>query len=251
MTFIMELKPRALARDGQHDSGADPLYMLIKRSVTDGIQKGVLKAGDRLPSESDLVEKFGVSRMTANRAFRELQTEGVIIRQAGVGSFIAEQQPIGHVIEIRNIAEEIRGRGHHYHAAVIKNETLKSDAVSSPLLGVPIRTAIFHSIIVHYEAGEPLQLEDRYVLAEIAPSYGTIDFSEYTPNEYLTRIAPIERFEHRVRSVIPERLVRNLLKMRAGEPALVMTRRTWSQGRLASFATLTHPGNRFELTATL
>jgi GntR family histidine utilization transcriptional repressor len=247
MNMTFDLKPRASARDDKPGLGAEPLYAVIKQSVIDGIQNGALKPGDRLPSESELVERFGVSRMTANRALRELQKEGVIIRHAGVGSFIAEQQPIGHMIEVRNIADEIRGRGHQYHAAVIENEARKSDVDSSPLLGVAIGTSIFHSIIVHYEAGEPLQLEDRYVLAAIAPGYCKMDFSEHTPNEYLTQIAPIERFEHRVRSVVPEPRVRKLLHMRAGEPALVMTRRTWSQGRVASFVTLTHPGNRFEL----
>lgn len=247
MNMTFDLKPRPSARNGKPRLGAEPLYAAIKHSVTEGIQAGTLKPGDRLPSEAELVEGFGVSRMTANRALRELQKEGVIVRHAGVGSFIAEQQPIGHMIEVRNIADEIRSRGHEYHATVIQNAALRSDGVSSPLLGVAIGTAVFHSIIVHYEAGEPLQLEDRYVLAALAPGYCKMDFSENTPNEYLTRIAPIERFEHRVRSILPEPSVRKLLHMRVGEPALVMTRRTWSQGRVASFVTLTHPGNRFEL----
>src|SRR3546814_8443576 len=66
--------------------------------------------------------------MTANRALRELQSAGIIVRRAGSGSFIAEPKPIGHMIEIRNIAEEIRGRGHDYRARVVQNIEEKAGA---------------------------------------------------------------------------------------------------------------------------
>src|SRR3546814_5734996 len=99
--------------------------------------------------------------MTANRALRELQSAGVIVRRAGSGSFIAEPKPIGHMIEIRNIAEEIRGRGHDYRARVIQNFEEKASAETAALLEVPVGTKIFHSIIVHHEAEFPIQLEER------------------------------------------------------------------------------------------
>lgn len=231
--------------------GTEPRYVAIKSFVNSGIAEGALKAGDRIPSEADFVDRFGVSRMTVNRALRELQKEGVIVRHAGVGSFVAEPQPIGQIIEIRNIADEIRERGHEYHAVVIQNILTKSNRTTSPLLGIASGTRLFHSIVVHFEAGQPLQLEERYVLAAIAPEYGKIDFTTTTPNEYLTKVAPLERFTHRVRAVLPDPAARKLLNMREGEPALVMTRQTWSRGRLASHATLTHPGNRFELSASM
>src|SRR3546814_5948375 len=85
---------------------APPRYAAIKQSISNAVRDGSLKPGDRVPSEAELVEKFDVSRMTANRALRELQSAGVIVRRAGSGSFIAEPKPIGHMIEIRNIAEE-------------------------------------------------------------------------------------------------------------------------------------------------
>ena len=227
----------------------EPLYALIKHHIVDAIRDGEMGPGDRVPSEAELVERFGVSRMTANRALRELQSEGIVTRRAGVGSFIAEPSPIGHVIEIRNIAEEIRDRGHVYQAIVVENVPLEADRRTAPLLGVKIGTPIFRSIIVHHEAGVPLQLEERHVLAEIAPDYSAMDFTAITPNEYLTRIAPIQRVEHRVRAEMPDERVRELLDMEPGEPVLVMLRQTWSRRTLASHARLTHPARRFELVA--
>lgn len=231
------------------DIRSAPRYAAIKQSITDAAREGRLKPGDRVPSESELVDRFGVSRMTANRALRELQASGIIVRRAGVGSFIAEPQPIGQMIEIRNIAEEIRERGHDYRARVVQNSEERATAETAPLLGVPVGTRLFHSVIIHHEAEFPIQLEERFVLASVAPDYGRIDFTQMTPNEYLTRIAPLERVEHRVSAAMPDARTRAMLGLVEGEPVLRMMRRTWSGGRLVSHAWLTHPGTRFELSA--
>ncbi len=52
------------------------------------IQGGRWREGDRLPSESQLVQRFGHSRITVGRALRDLQAAGVISRRAGSGSFV-------------------------------------------------------------------------------------------------------------------------------------------------------------------
>ncbi len=231
------------------DDRPSPRYIAIKLSISDAVREGRLKPGDRVPSEAELVEQFNVSRMTANRALRELQASGIVVRRAGVGSFIAEPRPIGQMIEIRNIADEIRERGHDYRARVIQNREERAGTETAALLEVPPGTRLFHSVIVHHEAEFPIQLEDRFVLASAAPDYGKIDFTQMTPNEYLTRTAPLERVEHRVCAVIPDERTHHMLGLAPGEPVLRMTRRTWSRARLVSHASLTHPGSRFELSA--
>lgn len=240
-------QPRERERDKADDA---PRYAAIKRFIHDAIEGGTLKSGDRVPSEAELVTRFGVSRMTANRALRELQSAGVLVRRAGSGSFVAEAKPIGHMIEIRNIADEVRARGHAYRARVVQNEAVKAGGDTAALMGVAAGTRLFHSIIVHHEAEFPIQIEERIVLASAAPDYATTDFTHMTPNEYLTRIAPLERVEHRVRAAMPDDPTRSLLGLEDGEPILVMTRQTWSRGRLVSHAWLTHPANRFELSAS-
>ena len=93
-------------------AGAVALYQQIKDLVSRQIQDGTLGPGDRLPSEHELVAKFGMSRMTVNRALRELAAQGRIVRIAGVGSFVSEQKPHLTLLRIANLASEIRQRGH-------------------------------------------------------------------------------------------------------------------------------------------
>ena len=91
-----------------------PLYMQVKEHILDNIQSGTWAAGSRVPSENELVESFGISRMTANRALRELSADGYLARVPGVGTFVKEQTARTSLMELRNIAEEIAARGHKH-----------------------------------------------------------------------------------------------------------------------------------------
>ena len=231
-------------RDGL--TSPEPRYAAIKKYIHDTVNRGNLRPGDRVESESELMKRFGVSRMTAHRALRELQDEGALVRLPGVGSFVADRAAKSHIIEIRNIADEIRARGHQHSALVIRNAVESATRKSAPLLGVAIGTLIYHSVIVHHEAGIPIQLEERFVLGDAAPGYDKVDFTEVTPNEFLMRVAPLERVDHLVRAVLPSQDAQDLLGVKETEPCLLLIRQTWSHSRLVSYARLTHPGSRFE-----
>jgi GntR family transcriptional regulator, histidine utilization repressor len=225
-----------------------PLYEKLKEHVLQNIRSGAWRAGERVPSEHELVREFKVSRMTANRALRELMRSGVLARIAGVGTFVGDFKAAAHPLQIRNIAEEIRNRGHRHRAQTVNLErVLPSDSVRRSL-GIPARARdVFHSVIVHYENDIVLQVEDRYVNPLLAPGYLAADFQAVTPHEYLMEVAPLQRVEHVVRAVLPAARIRALLQLRAQEPALLIERLTWSRGARASFALLYHPGSRFEL----
>src|SRR3972149_486138 len=72
----------------------------------------ILRAVARIPSEHELVGTMGVSRMTVNRALREMAEQGELVRIAGVGTFVGEQKAQSGLMRVANIADEIRGRGH-------------------------------------------------------------------------------------------------------------------------------------------
>jgi GntR family histidine utilization transcriptional repressor len=225
-----------------------PLYEQLKQHVLQHIRAGTWRAGERVPSEHDLVREFKVSRMTANRALRELTRSGVLARIAGVGTFVGDFKAAAHPLQIRNIAEEIRERGHRHRALPVTLEHISPSATVRGRLGfTDPASRVFHSLIVHYEDDAVLQVEDRYVNPALAPDYLAADFAITTPYEYLMQVAPLQRVEHVVRAVMPEARIRALLKLRANEPALLVDRVTWSRQARASFALLYHPGSRFEL----
>jgi GntR family histidine utilization transcriptional repressor len=237
---------------GRNTEPADPTmprYQQLKSYIVGNIQAGKLRPGDRAPSELELVRRFGVSRMTANRALCELSSDGVVVRQPGVGTFVADAHARSHALDVRNIADEIRDRGHTHRARVVLMTKTPATADNAARLRLRPGGALFHSLIIHFENDLPIQAEDRYVSAHAAPGYLGQDFTRITPNEYLSQVAPLQTVEHVIRAGTPPRRIRGLLKMAAAEPCLVIHRRTWSAGQPVSIALLYHPGTRYELTA--
>ena len=96
-----------------------PLYEQMKSEIKARIERGEWPTNHRIPSENELVELLGVSRMTAHRALRELASEGVIIRVQGRGSFVAPKKRSASVADVRSIADEIAERGGLHSAELV------------------------------------------------------------------------------------------------------------------------------------
>ena len=228
-----------------------PQYQRVKRMIAGRIKAGSWNPGDRISSEAELVKALGVSRMTVNRALRELTIEGLLTRVQGVGTFVAMAKPQAALFEIRNIAEEIAERGHRHRAEVL---TLKAEAAPDEIAaafsmepGMPV----FHSILLHRENDLPVQLEDRYVDPRYAADYLIQNFERRTPFVYLTEIAPISEAEHSIEAVLATAWERKLLKIEAHEPCLQVTRRTWSANKPVSHVRLVYPGSRYRLSGRI
>ena len=227
--------------------GAMPLYQQAKSHMISQIAAGRWQSNERILSELELARMFGMSRMTANRAMAELANEGYIVRLAGVGSFVAERRTHGHLLEIRNIAEEIAERGHVHTSEVLEHEAVVATNETAREFGIAPGARLYHSLVLHRENGTPIQVEDRHVSPAVAPRYLSLDLAARTANEYLTEVAPLARAEHVVSAILPPRRVARLLRIATTDPCLLLHRRTWSQGTVASIANLYHPGNRYDL----
>ncbi len=229
-------------------SAAKPRYQELKDFIIAKISSGELQPADRVPSENELVESKRVSRMTANRALRELNDEGYVERVAGRGTFVSDYRSRSDLLEVQNIAEEIARRGNTHSSRVLRQSQQHARGEIAKALHVDQGTAIFHLLLVHFENNVPIQVEDRHVLASFAPDCLEQDFDVVTPSGYLTGIAPLQEAEQAVRAVMPNEAVRKYLEMDTGEACLVVIRRTWTKGRPVTFSRLHHPGSRYELT---
>ena len=228
-------------------TSAMALYEQVKDFIARKIQEGAWRAGDRLPSESELVTQFGISRMTVNRALRELSEQGRIVRVAGVGSFVAEEKPQSTLLQIANLASEIRQRGHDYRCDVLAVERVSASLEVAAALDLRTGESVFHSLCVHREDGLPVQLEDRYVNPHQVPQFAAQDFTLLQPSEYLVRNVPFDQVEHVVDAVMPSAEQAALLEMPATEPCLLLTRRTWSRGIPITVVRCLHPASRYRL----
>ncbi len=225
--------------------GPQPHYRKLKHYILRHVTSGDWPAQSRVPSENELVARFGLSRMTVNRALRELTDAGVLTRVQGVGTFVAGPKAESAMFEVRNIREEIQSRGQAHSVHVLIREAVEARASVTAQFGLPAGSELFHSRLLHYSDDKPLQLEDRFVLPGAAPDYLDIDFATEIPHQYLMRAAPLERAEHVIEAETANKRLAAQLHVAEGDPLLVLTRRTWSRGQVASFVRLIHPASRY------
>ncbi len=227
--------------------GEIPLYQQVKDALVERILSGDWAEGTRIPSENELTRSLGISRMTANRALRELTAEGWLERVQGAGTYVAEAKPQSAVLEIRSIADEIAGRGHRHAAEVRALKRCRTRALEARMLGLERGQPAIYSVILHRENGIPVQLETRWVNPAVAPDYLAQDFRKITPYDYLISAAPLSRAEHTILAVLPSDEEAALLEIDSAAPCLLLRRRTWSGDQAVTWAHLLHPGERYRL----
>jgi GntR family histidine utilization transcriptional repressor len=229
--------------------GPQPLYQQIKSSILKRIDSGAWQPGERLPSENALVGELRVSRMTITRALRELTQEGLLRRVPGIGTFVASPPRHATLLELHNIADEIRARGSNYHAEVLEHSEQIAIPAVATWLELPAGSPVFHAVLVHYQDEQPLQLEDRYVNPNLAPDFLRADLTEVTPTQYLVELYRPDEMEHQVSAMLPTPDECRYLAVEAQEPCLRLQRRTWKNGSVVTRVSLLYPGSRYQLAA--
>jgi len=221
------------------------LYNHVKDYVLAGISNGSWQAGERVPSENELVDLCNVSRMTARRALQELLLEGTLIRIKGKGSYVAQEKQHSSLLQINSIASEVRGRGMEYDSKLIHLTVEHASISIAEAMNIDVGSEIYHSQVVHFQNQQPIQIELRWVIPEAAPEYINQSFSTQTPGEYLTELSPVTEAEHRIEAVIGKDEIRQQLQAKEDEALLLLNRKTWCGDQLVSYAKLFHPGNHY------
>lgn len=232
----------------QDSNSTLPLYQQLKVQIQSHIQSAEWGVGTRLPSENELVDQLGVSRMTIHRALRELTQEGFLERVHGLGTFVAKPRRHASLITLRDIADEIRTTGSRHHCRVLKLDHIQASQRLAERMEVDIGTVLFRLKAVHYQDDIAIQLEQRLVNPAMAPAFTEQDFTNRTATDYLIGLHRPEQMEHEVRAVLPGLRTARLLMIEASEPCLALYRRTWRNGQVVTDATMTYPGSRYALS---
>ncbi|CAA0107080.1 HTH-type transcriptional repressor YvoA [Starkeya nomas] len=227
-----------------------PLYGRIKSAIEKRIRAAEWPADFQVPREEELAEEFGASRLTVRRALRELQTEGMLVRIQGRGTFVIGPKMQCAVFELPDVSEEIEDGGGVHTSEVISLLALRPGDPLSNLLPLPNDGVVFHSRILHKEDGTPIQLEDRFINSEEAPAYLDQDFTRITPHTYLLRETEVTFVDNTIRAIRPDEESRALLQIDANQPCLLLDRRTWRGDVPVTRSRFLYPGDRYRLRSS-
>jgi GntR family transcriptional regulator len=227
-----------------------PLYLWLATLLRDQIEAGHLTAHGPVPSERALSERYGVSRMTARHALETLTLEGYLYRNPRRGTFVAEPRlrfSVGSFT--RNMTEAERAPG----TEVLSASTVDPDPVVAELLALPAGGRVHVLQRLRTALGEPIAIENIQLSAARFPDLLEHDLAGSLWVLLRTHydVHP-ESADARVVAVTLDRFEAEALGVKAGSPAIVLTRTVYdAEGEVVELARDVYRGDRteFEVSA--
>jgi GntR family transcriptional regulator len=213
-------------------------YVQIAAALREAINLGRLGPGDRLPSESELTQHYGVARMTVRQAVNELKTEGLVTSEHGRGVFV-RSAPVVRRLASERFARSHRERGQAAFLAEAEKAgyTPSVDSVRVSEAPVPadaaerLKVETGTTVVVrerrYLANGEPVEIATSYIPAEFARGTA-ISENDTGPGGIYARLEesghPLDRFVEEVAARMPTPAERRALQLPPGVPVLTVVR---------------------------
>ncbi len=237
-----------------HQTMAIPLYIQIAEGLLEQIESGALAPGDRLPPERELSESLGVNRMTLRQALRALETQGLLIRQQGSGTYVAEPKIEREAGRLFPFTEGIQRRGHLPGAKVIKLEQQPAEISVANKLQTSVSAPVYRGQRLRFINQQPMMLEKFFLPAHCFPGFEQYNLENRSLYEVMETEYGfvVSRARQSLEAVSATEYEAELLKIKAGAPLMLEQRLAFDQdGQPIEYAKDVYRGDRFRFVTEL
>jgi len=230
-----------------------PIYQQLTESCRNDLRNGLYQADERFPSERELVSRYRISRVTANKVISNLVSEGLLIFRPGIGTFVAPATNLSASLrEMESFTESANALGLKPHTEVLLFKRIRGVELSvgiADLLQLGAQDKVYQVERLRVAGEEPVILEYRWIHAALVPGLKRQDMegSFYALLASRYKLA-IEGEDHQIHA-------RNLtageakrLEVPTGTAALVVDGRGYTRGRKPVwYQVLLYRGDRYVL----
>ncbi|MGE5374035.1 MAG: GntR family transcriptional regulator [Bacteroidota bacterium] len=223
MTSVLSIRPL--------DKGSHiPLYLQLTAQLTDMIQTGQLTPNFRLPSERELSEMLNVSRITTRLALQELLESGLVYREQGRGTFVAEPKMRG-VQGFASFTEDMRNRGLVPGSKILQQELVGVDENLAHTLHIQSGEQAIHLVRLRLADRRPVAVQSAYLPGRMFPGLENEALEDRSlfdvlRQKYVVHPAWTEAAVE-ASSATPEQA--RLLEIKSGEPVLIVRGLTFTE----------------------
>lgn len=203
-----------------------PKYLQIRKWLLSMINRGKIAVGDRIPTEEDLAQKFGVNRMTVRQALDELVLEHMIVRKRGEGSTLISAQPKSYIYELENITsfnDDMENHGIKPIHEVVSREIVTPVPHICEILELDAGEQAVLIVSVKRVAGEAVLIEKSYLSAR---EFGTLADMEISGPFYQMLVREFGITLHHstqiFSAVIPGEEELRIFQMEGPEPCMML-----------------------------
>ncbi|EJL34990.1 GntR family transcriptional regulator [Novosphingobium sp. AP12] len=226
-----------------------PLYLQLARSLREHISSGGIDPGSALPSERDLSEMAGLSRVTVRKGIEQLIEEGVLIRRQGSGTFVARRIEAPGA-KLSSFSDDTRSRGEDPGVVWIYKSYAQPTEEEATALDVSPTAKVARLGRVRLAGGEPLAIEHAVIPAIFMPDLESLGDSLYQALEK-HGFRPTSGTQ-RVRASLATPTEAGILSVAQNSEVLRIDRRTRvPDGRIVEFTRSVYRGDRYEFVTEL
>jgi GntR family transcriptional regulator len=238
----------------KHDSPV-PLYVQVKEYVRLNIQNGVFAVNERIPSERQLAEQFGVNRLTVSKALNELAQEGLVYSQIGKGTYVSPAKIDQTLQSLTSFTEDMSSRGKAASSRVLcaRVEPANEEVAKALSILRGAEVVVLHR--VRLADGLPVALERSHIIYALCP--GILDGHDFS-RESLYRVLHDEydlRLTHAhqtIEAVSAGDDERDALQTDADTPILSITRVTFDDSEQPiEYVRSSYRGDRYKFYTVL
>ncbi len=229
-----------------------PLYLKLKRSIEDAVQRGVIRPGDALPSERDIASRADISRVTVRKAVQDLVRAGVLIQRHGSGTFVA--RPVERVEQslslLTSFTEDMARRGMTLRSEWLERGIYAPSPDEMMVLGLSSKEQVARVSRLRIADGTPLAIERASLSAAVLPDPMAIGSSLYAALEK-TGSRPV-RAVQRISAASLGVADARLLDVSPGAAGLHIERISYlASGKVVEFTRSIYRGDAYDFVAEL
>ena len=207
----------------------------------------------QLPSENELSERHGITRSTVRRALDQLERDGWIYREKGIGSFAAVRRVEHDLCALVSTTEDMRRRGWSLNTKVLSLEQMPAAAFVAHHLEIPEGAPVYELRRLRFAHEDPLSLQSVYLPAELCPRLEENDLTQslyrLLESRYGLRLWSGEE-TLRARCAGPDEA--ELLRIRESSPVMYMERVTYAAtGVVVEYLEAVWRGDRYDFKVRL
>jgi GntR family transcriptional regulator len=226
-----------------------PLYQQLQRGLRDAIEKRILAPDDALPSERQLAEELGISRITVRKAIDGLAAEGLLVSRQGSGNFVSNRID-KNFAKLTSFSEDMRARGRNPRSVWIKRSEGTVTPEESLKLALSPGTLVYRFHRLRFADDEPMSLELATIVASSLPSLDAVEDSLYDALESAGN-RPVRALQ-RLHSLLLTADQAKLLKAKAGDAGLFVERLGFLRdGRAVELSQSYYRGDTYDFVAEL
>jgi GntR family transcriptional regulator len=227
-----------------------PLYHQLYQILRNNITGREWQPGDMIPPESELIERYQVSRTTVRQVLDILTNEGLIYRQQGRGTFVAHPTVEHGMVRIVNFTEDMRMRGCEPSSKVLFSGLVPAPRDIAEKLGIEPGEELVRLERLRLADGEPMGVEESYLVHRYCRDILKGDYGSNSLRETLVQDYDI-RWTHArqtIRAILAPRDLAELLAIRPKSALLFVERISFSQQNIpVEFLRIYYRADRYVL----